>query len=296
MDREIFYLMRVFCSVVESGSFTLAANKLGVQAPAVSKAIAKLERLVGKRLLNRSTRSVETSEVGRFFYREAMSHLSSLNTSLEVVESWNSAVKGLLKITSTPAVGEDLISNIIASFYHNFPSVTFDLTFTNEVIKLPSQNIDIAIRSSKKLEDSSLRSKELFSVKRLVVASPSYIEINGSPAYPDNLNSHKCLNFKHSKMLNLWSSNTKGQKRDITTNTTIASNSYSALRRMCIQGLGIARLFEYQIKDELKNGKLVELMPNTNWGSQSIHAVYHDKMSNSPKLGAFVDHFQRYAL
>ena len=79
-------------------------------------------------------------------------------------------------------------------------------------------------------------------------------------------------------------------------NTNVACNSYSALRRLCIEGMGIARLFEYQIKDDLKNGSLVELWPDVNWGAQSIHAIYHDKMSNSPKLKAFVEHFQKHAL
>ena len=136
MDREIFYLMRVFCSVVEYNSFSLAANKLDVQAPAVSKAIAKLENLVGQRLLNRSTRSVETTDVGDFFYKEATSQLSSLDSTLEIVGSWNSEVKGLLKVTSTHAVGEDLISKTLANFCQHFPSVTVELMFTNDVIKL----------------------------------------------------------------------------------------------------------------------------------------------------------------
>ena len=293
MDKEMFYLMRVFCSVVEYGSFSLAANKLDVQAPAVSKAVAKLEKLLGKRLLNRSTRSVEVNDVGRYFYKEAMSQLSSLNASLEIVGSWNSEVKGLLKITSTHAVGEDLISKTLANFCQQFPAVTLELMFTNDLITLPSQNIDVAIRSSNALEDSSLRSRELFSVKRVVVASPSYLLEHTYLTNIDALNTLNCLNFKHKKMLDLWPFTLQGQARKIIANTFIACNSYAALRRMCIEGLGIARLFEYQIKDELKNGDLVKLWPDANWGAQSIHAIYHEKMSNSPKLAAFIEHFRK---
>ena len=295
MDKEIYYLMRVFCTVAETGSFSLAADKLGVQAPAVSKAIAKLERGLGKRLLNRSTRSLEISEVGHYFFKQAIEQLSSLNSALEVVESWNSSLKGSLKITSTHAIGEDLISNTIAYFCFSYPAVSMELMFTNELIRLPSQNIDIAIRSSNKLEDSSLRSKKLFSVKRLLVASPTHISMHGTPNKIDDLASHECLNFKHRKTLNSWSYYDKGQQCEFTSKSTITCNSYSALRRMCIQGMGVARLFEYQIKDELKNGTLVELLPDTSWGEQNIHAVYHDKMSSSPKIRAFIDHFQKHA-
>ena len=296
MDKEIFYLMRVFCAVVESGSFSVAADKLAVQPPAISKAIAKLEKILGKRLLNRSTRSVEVSEVGQYFFKEAMEQLCALNSALEVVESWNNSLQGSLKITSTPSVGEDLVCNTIDDFCYRYPDISIELIFTNEVIKLPSQNIDIAIRSSNKLEDSNLKSKTLFAVKRRLVASPSYIATHGLPDDAEQLSQHQCLHFKHKKTLNSWSYSDNNQPSQITTASTITCNSYAALKRMCIQGMGIARLFEYQVAAALKNGQLITLLPDSNWGEQSIHAVYHDKMSHSPKIMAFVEHFQKYAL
>jgi len=292
MNKEIFYLMRVFCTVVESGSFSSAADELGVQAPAVSKAITKLEGMLGKRLLNRSTRFVETSEVGRYFYEEASEQLSFLSLTLETIESWNSTVKGSLKITATPAIGEGLVSNIISEFCNRYPSVSIDLMFANEVIKLPSQNIDIALRSSNLLEDSSLISKKLFSVKRMVVAAPNYIKKYGNPENVDDLIGHKFLNFKHKKNLNSWPFTQRNKQSVITTKASITCNNYSSLRNMCIQGLGVARLFEYQIKQELEEGKLIQLLPNAHWGEQTIHAIYQEKMSDSPKVKAFIECIQ----
>ncbi|MCJ8321357.1 MAG: LysR family transcriptional regulator [Colwellia sp.] len=292
MDKEIFYLMRVYCTVVELRSFSAAADELGVQAPAISKAIAKLESMLGKRLLNRSTRSVEMSEVGSYFYKQAIEHLTTLNSTLEVVESWNSAVKGSLKVTATPAVGEGFISKVIAEFHQSYPYVAIELLFTNEIIKLPSQNIDIAIRSSNKLENSCLRSKQLISAKRMVLASPSYIEKHGVLNNVDDISRHQCLNFKHKKVLNLWPYFIKNQQFEVITNDTLVCNNYASLRDMCIQGVGIARLFQYQVMDELANGKLIQLLPKTNWGEQTIHAIYHEKMADAPKVKAFVDLLQ----
>jgi len=292
MNKEIFYLMHVYCTVVEMKSFSAAADELGVQAPAISKAIAKLESRLGKRLLNRSTRSVELSEVGSYFYKQAIEQLTALNSTLEVVESWNSTVKGSLKVTATPAVGEGFISKVIAEFHQNYPAVAIELIFTNNIIKLPSQNIDIAIRSSNNLENSCLRSKPLISAKRMVLASPSYIEEYGVPNNVDDIPHHQCLNFKHNKSLNSWSYYIKKQKFEVITNDTLVCNNYASLRDMCIQGVGIARLFQYQVMDELASGKLIQLLPNTHWGEQTIHAIYHEKMANAPKVKAFINLLQ----
>jgi len=294
MNKEIYYLMRVFCTVVESGSFSSAADELDVQAPAVSKAIAKLENMLGKRLLNRSTRFVETSEVGKYLYEEASKQLSFLNATLETVESWNSSVKGSLKVTATPAIGEGLLSQIISDFNQTYPSVSIELMFTNEVITLPSKNIDIAIRSSNKLEDSSLISKKLFSVKRLVVAAPNYVNKYGMPDKVNDLVRHQCLSFKHRKNLNTWSYTQKNKQCAITTKATVICNHYSSLQMLCIQGVGIARLFDYQVKHELETNRLIQLLPNINWGEQTIHAIYQEKMNDSPKVKAFLKCIQKY--
>jgi len=295
MNKEIYYLMRVFCTVVESGSFSAAADELDVQAPAVSKAIAKLENMLGKRLLNRSTRFVETSEIGKYFYEEASEQLSFLNATLETIESWNSSVKGSLKVTATPAIGEGLLSQIISDFNQSYPSVSIELLFTNDVITLPSQNIDIAIRSSNSLEDSSLISKKLFTVKRLVVAAPNYINKYSAPDKVDDLVKHQCLNFKHRKNLNTWSYTQNNKQCAITTKAAIICNNYSSLQIMCIQGIGIARLFDYQVKHELEAGSLIQLLPKTNWGEQTIHAIYQEKMNDSPKVRAFLKCIQKYS-
>jgi DNA-binding transcriptional LysR family regulator len=277
---------------VDAGSFSLAAEKLGVQTPAVSKAIAKLEDIVGKKLLNRSTRTLESTDVGKMFYAEGLQQLISIEHLLESVGSWNSSVKGKLKITSTPAVGEYLIAKNIAAFRSLFPAVSLNLMFTNDIITLPSQNIDIALRSSDKLEDSCLTSRKLLEVNRIVVASSAYIEEHGKPEKPEHIVQHQCLNFYHRKQYNLWAYSVRDRSYELSINTEINCNSYTALKDMCVQGMGVSRLFEYQVSSELQDGSLIKLLPSVNWGTQSVHAVYHNKMNDSPKVKAFIEHFQ----
>ncbi|WP_416307860.1 LysR family transcriptional regulator [Neptunicella sp. SCSIO 80796] len=290
MDKEIFYLIKVFCSVVEQGSFTLAADRIEVQTPAVSKAISRLEKHLGKRLFNRSTRALELTDVGKLFYAEGLKQIVALNTLLETVDSYKSTMKGTLKITATPLVGEYLVAKNLAEFKRQHASLSLELLFTNEVVSLPSQNIDIALRSSGELEDSSLKSRKLFAMPRVVVASPSYLSEHGCPLAPDELASRPCLNFRHRHLYNQWSYVAGDANFNVTNQSDICCNNYTTLKELCLQGMGIARLFEYQIKQELQTGKLVKVLNHVDWGSQSIHAVYHEKMTDSPKVKAFIEY------
>lgn len=286
----MFYLIKVFCAVVEQGNFTLAAESIDVQAPAISKAIARLENELGKRLFNRSTRALELTDVGKLFYAEGVKQLVALNTLFETVDSYKSTMQGTLKITSTPAVGEHLVAKSVADFRRQHTSLSLELVLTNDVIRLPSQSIDIALRSSGELEDSSLRSRKLFDMPRTVVASPAYLSEQGRPLEPGDLARHRCLNFRHRHLYNQWSYVAGDANFNVTTRSDVCCNNYTALKEMCLQGMGIARLFEYQIKEELKTGQLVKVLDHVDWGSQSIHAVYHDRMSDSPKIKAFIEY------
>jgi DNA-binding transcriptional LysR family regulator len=156
---------------------------------------------------------------------------------------------------------------------------------------LPSQNIDIAIRSSQSLEDSSLTSQKLFEMRRVVVASPAYLASNKAPLTPENINLHACLNFKHRGLYDRWKYHDNNDQQVLQTNTLVSANSYAALKTLCLNNMGLVRLFEYQVADEIERGELVRVMGNLDWGKQSIHAVYHGKMSDSPKVKAFLHYF-----
>ncbi|MBC3765563.1 LysR family transcriptional regulator [Neptunicella marina] len=289
MDKELIYLLRVFCTVVEQGSFTQAAEKLHVQTPAISKAVSRLESLLNKRLLNRSTRLMETSDAGLKLYKQATEQLASIDAMLATIRNDQAEPEGTLHITATPAVGEYLSNQHIAAFCQQYPKLNIDMLLTNDLVPLPSQQIDIALRSSHHLEDSNLTSKLLMSAKRILVASPDFICNLPQPINPEQLEQLPCLHFQHNKRLSNWDC-TKGKHHlSVTTTGNIACNSYSSLKQLCMQGMGIARLFDYQIEKELKNHKLVQVLPEYNWGEQHIYAVYHGKMQHTPKVKAFIE-------
>jgi len=291
MDKDLVPLLRVFCAVVEAGSLSAAADHLAVQPPAVSKSLARLEKLLGKRLLNRTTRAIEITEVGRYVYAEGLKQVLAQDMLLENVAAFDQAPAGTLTISASPAIGEYLIAPSLADLARRYPQMAVDLRLSNTLVRLPSQNIDIAIRSSHALEDSTLTARRLFEVSRVVVASPTYLEKAGTPRQAEELADHACLNFRHRELYDHWGYFHHDAQHELATRTTFSANSYAALKTLCLDGMGVARLFEYQVRKELEQGELVRITEHVDWGRQSIHAVYHGKLADSPKVQAFLAHF-----
>lgn len=288
MDKELFYLFRVFCAVVEEQSFTGAARKLQIQSPAVSKAIARLEKQLNKRLLNRSTRMLELTDVGRILHQQAQEQLLTLSNTLAQIAAFQSNPIGKLKVTATPSIGEYLAANCLAAFQEQHPEIQLELKLSNDIIALPSQQIDVALRSSEQLEDSQLTSRPIMTAKRILVASSDYQDKHVLPKKPSQLTEHQCLVFKHEHQLDTWSYKQHDVSHQVVINPSLLSNSYSVLKSMCQQGFGIARLFDYQITNEINTETLIPVLENYHWGEQTIHAIYHGKMKDSPKLAAFL--------
>lgn len=288
IDKQLFYLLRVFCAVVEEQSFTKAATKLKIQSPAVSKAIARLEKQLNKRLLNRSTRMLELTDVGQMLHLNAQNQLLTLDNTLEQIATFQSKPVGKLKVTATPSIGEYLAANYLAAFQEQYPQIQLDIKLSNDIIALPSQQIDVALRSSEQLEDSQLTSRPMMTAKRVLVASADYQDRHGLPKKPSQLTEHKCLVFKHEHQLDTWLFKQREATHQVAVNASLLSNSYSVIKSMCERGQGIARVFDYQVANEINTGALIPVLDDYHWGEQTIHAIYHGKMKDSPKLAAFL--------
>lgn len=253
----------------------------------------RLENLLGNRLLHRTTRALQLTDAGSLLYQEGMTQLLSLGELLDRVRGQNHQPSGLLNITATPAVGEQLITPMLVDFSAQYPLLQINLLCTNEMVRLPSQGMDVAIRSSLQLEDSNLTSQPLLDVRRVVVASPAYLQQAGIPSTPGQVATHACLHFYHQGILDAWAYQYAGETSTVTTQSSIRVNSYASLKALCLAGMGLARLFEYQVLEELASGKLVKVAAQVNWGHQTLHAVYHGKLAQSLKLQAFVAAFQQ---
>src|SRR6266403_1503130 len=190
VDR--FDNMRVFAKVVENGSFTGAAERLGISASMVSQHVKELEERLAARLLNRTTRKVSLTEVGRAYYERCTRLLADLEEIEQAVSDMHAAPRGELRVNATPTFGILQLAPTIADFTTRFPAISVELMLSERMVDLIEEGFDVAVRVGE-LPDSSLIARQLAPCRMVVCGAPSYFEKHGKPRTPADLTAHNCL-------------------------------------------------------------------------------------------------------
>ncbi|QXF33062.1 LysR family transcriptional regulator [Photorhabdus luminescens] len=285
--------LTIFVSVVESGSFSRAAEHLQLANSAVSRSIKKLEKKLGVSLLNRTTRQLSLTEEGQRYFRRVQHVLQEMAAAeTELMESKH-VPSGLLRIDAATPVVLHLLIPLIKPFRERYPEITLSLISSETYINLIERKVDIAIRAGN-LTDSSLRARPLFSSYRKIVASPEYLKKYGIPQCIDELENHICLGFTEPVSLNTWPIACQdGQLHEITVG--LSSNSGETLKQLCLTGNGIACLSDYMIDQEIVSGELVELLVEKRLPvGMPFNAVYYSDQAVSTRIRAFIDFLSEY--
>jgi len=280
--------LKVFVSVVESGSFSRAAEQMQMANSAVSRTIKKLENKLGIALLTRTTRQLALTQEGERYFRHVQRFLQEMTTAeSELIESLQ-APKGLLRVDAATPVILHLLMPMIKPFRARYPEVTLSLISSESFINLIERKVDIAIRAGN-LTDSTLRARLLFNSFRRLVASPSYLREHGVPQSAAELAEHHCLGFDDSPRLNRWPvPQESGELYDI--HWSISSNSGETIKQLCLTGNGIACLSDYMIDREIAEGKLIEVMADQRLPVEMpFNAVYYSDTGVSQRVRAFID-------
>jgi DNA-binding transcriptional LysR family regulator len=280
--------LKVFVSVVESGSFSRAAEQLKMANSAVSRTVKKLESKLGIALLTRTTRQLALTQEGERYFRHVQRFLQEMTTAeSDLIESLQ-APKGLLRVDAATPVILHLLMPMIKPFRLRYPDVTLSLISSESFINLIERKVDIAIRAGN-LTDSTLRARLLFRSFRKMVASPAYLREHGTPQTVAELDNHHCLGFDDSPRLNRWPvSRESGELYDIS--WAISSNSGETIKQLCLTGNGIACLSDYMIDREVAEGKLVEVLADQRLPVEMpFHAVYYSDIGVSQRVRAFID-------
>ena len=283
----------IFVAVVESGSFSRAAEQLGQANSAVSRAVKKLESKLGVSLLNRTTRQLNLTEEGERYFRRMQGVLQEMAAAENEVMEARHTPKGLLRIDASTPVVLHYLMPLIKPFRARYPEITLSLVSSETFINLIDRKVDIAIRAGT-LSDSSLRAKTLFISFRKVVASPEYIAKYGKPETVEALSQHLCLGFTEPSSLNTWPlSCCDGQLHEIACG--ISSNSGETLKQLCISGNGIACLSDYMVDAEIARGELIELLADKKLPVEMpFSAVYYSDRAVSTRIRAFIDFLVEY--
>ena len=280
--------LTIFVAVVESGSFSRAAEQLGQANSAISRSVKKLEMKLGVSLLNRTTRQLSLTEEGERYFRRVQSVLQEMAAAeTEIMES-RSTPRGLLRIDAATPVVLHFLMPLIKPFRERYPEMTLSLVSSETFINLIERKVDVAIRAGT-LTDSSLRARPLFASYRKIIASPQYIAEHGKPETVEELAQHLCLGFTEPVSLNTWPvSCCDGQLLEI--ESAVSSNSGETLKQLCLTGNGIACLSDYMVDKEIGRGEFVELLADKRLPVEMpFSAVYYSDRAVSTRIRAFID-------
>lgn len=285
--------LAIFVAVVESGSFSRAAEQLGQANSAVSRAVKKLETKLGVSLLNRTTRQLSLTEEGERYFRRVQLILQEMAAAENEVMEHQHTPRGLLRIDAATPVVLHFLMPMIKPFRERYPEVTLSLVSSETFINLIERKVDVAIRVGT-LTDSSLRARPLFKSSRRMIASPAYLAKQGTPQSVDDLKHHTCLGFTEPDSLNVWPIACEdGQLYEITSG--ISSNSGETLKYLCLSGNGIACLSDYMTDKEIASGELFEVLADKRLPVEMpFSAVYYSDRAVSTRIRAFVDFLSEY--
>ena len=280
--------LKVFIAVVESGSFSRAAELLQMANSAVSRTIKKLENKLGVALLTRTTRQLALTHEGEHYFRRVQKLMLEMITAENELLERQQAPQGVLRIDAATPVILHLLLPMIRPFRERYPNVTLSLISSESFINLIERKVDVAIRVGN-LTDSTLRARLLFTSFRKLVATPAYLAKHGHPTCLADLAQHECLGFVETPRLNRWPvAEEGGELYDIVPG--ISSNSGETLKQLCLDHQGIACLSEFMVDKDIADGTFVELLTEQRVPIEMpFNAVYYSDLAVSQRVRAFID-------
>ena len=288
MDRA--RRIEAFVQVIDAGSFSAAARAMKLSPSAVSKLMSRIEGQLGVRLVDRSTRQLRLTPEGEMYYERCVRIVSEIEETEQALSERLSQPSGRLGVNSSMAIGLHRIQNLIPEFLARYPKIEIDLSLSDAVIDLMEVRAEVAIRVGP-LKDTSLKARKICESRRVVVASPAYLEKHGVPRQPRDLTQHNCLAYNLSSTLNDWPFRSGGRMSSVTVQGNFRGNSGEMLRHMALAGLGIARLGWFQVGEDVHTGRLVPLLEEFHAGElQGIYAVFFGQKHTSARVRCFVDY------
>ena len=273
--------MQAFVTVADAGTFAAAARRHGVPKSTLSRRLTRLEDRLGVQLLVRTTRNIGLTEVGSAYYDRCKLILAQIREAEDAVAESRAAPRGLLRVTLPPSANSALFSKFLAVFLERFPDMELDVCATTRVVNLTEEGYDVALRAGT-LADSTLVARRLARTALLVMGAPEYLERVGHPWLPNELGNHVCMSGSTGR----WQT---ADDRRVPLEVRIQINNVDMLRRLVVQGIGLAQLPTIACLDDIQSGRLVPVLEDYFRGSSGLYAVYPPARHLSPKVRAFVD-------
>lgn len=247
--------LAAFAVLIDAGSFTAAAARLGCSKGYLSKRISHMEQAYGVMLLHRSTRSLSLTSAGAALLPQGQQLLASMERARNIVELMRDDMVGEVRVTAPVSLGETFFEGLLMEFSAQYPQVKVELELSNSFRDLRRDGFDLAIRSHV-ASDERLVAKPLLAMQELTCASSAYLQLHGQPKTPHELITHSCLLNSHYSGRNEWLYHQNHELTRVQVNGTFASNHYGLLKKAALVGAGIARLPSYMVHAEINDGRL----------------------------------------
>lgn len=282
--------LTVLVEVVDCGSLSAAAERLGLSPSAVSRRLDQMENRLGTRLLARTTRRIALTDAGATFCLRARAILAALDEAEQSLTEMNEQPRGVLRVSMPVMFGQMRVAPLLASYQRRHPGVTVEASLSDRMVRLVDDGFDLAIRTGR-LADSSLIARRLTPMRRRLVASPDYLERRGIPLSPGDLSRHDCLTQGSGSGARAeWEFMVEGRRDTLRPTGVFQADNLWVLRHAALGGLGLARLADFIVADDLAAGRLVPLLSDHEVTDEAIHAVYPATRHVSPKIRTFIEH------
>lgn len=279
--------IQTFVRIVETGSLTAAADALETSGPSVVRQLASLERQLGVRLLNRTTRRMALTDEGREYLAQCRRLLADLEATEATLTARHTEPRGRLRITSSVLFGRLHVAPVVIAFLQRYPQVNIELVLLNHVVDLVEEGLDLAVRLAP-LPDSSLVSVAVGNTSRVLCASPAYLRRNGTPRTPEDLARHRAVGSPVAQT-SVWRFRRQGRIAKAEVPTVLATNQIDVAIQGCVDGLGCGIFMRYQVDALVKAGKLKLLFPDVEPERVPVHLVYPNARLLSANVRSFVD-------
>lgn len=286
-------VMKAFCRIVERGSFSRAADDLGVSAALLSREVKLLEESLATTLLTRTTRSMSLTDHGRRFYDEARDIVEAVSRVEDGIRESANAVSGPLKIGCSNSFGEAIIGPMLPAFLSEYPDVRVTLALEERVVDVVEEGIDLTLRVGAVLQDSSLIGRKIGTFHQRLFASPAYLQEHGAPQRPSDITGHRVAGFLVADHLLEWTLTGPDGTETISVDPTLRISNSIVLSNVLAAGYGIGPLPSFVSNGPEARGELARVLPDYELPSRDIYAVTASRFGMDARVLAFIDHLRR---
>ncbi len=284
--------MTAFCTVVETGAFSRAAQALGMSTTAVSRHVQSLEQHLGARLLLRSTRHLVLTDTGHEYYRQCQDILERIAAAETAACTQDASARGLLRISVPHGFGQAHIIPVLLDFKAAYPEMILETMFTDRPVDLVHEGIDLAIRITGAL-GPNLIARRLAGVELHCCASPDYLQANGRPEKPGDLKEHNCLTYSYAGFGETWTFLKSKRQISVRVKGTLRGNNGEMLRQACCAGVGITLLPAFHVNADIRAGRLLPVLEKYTREPFGAYAVYLPEARRLAKIKLLLPFLER---